>query len=172
MKQVNKKSNLSFQVRQRCSSLIKSMYLLFIFLGGCSDSGGFSTPPVEIDYRIHLLYVGEITVINKSQFTYNELYLHQFVNEELLSETNLIPDRLEPNETIQIEVDGAQYITAIRPRVDGGPLWKVKSAREVSFYTNRTPDSDSTEDNLIEAPIIPTLWILDQGFMVLDALTK
>ena len=146
-----------------------SIYLLSIISstmwsgGGCSDDSGLEPPPVNINYPS---FIGSIEVENRSQFPYTELYLHQGATlaedsgegSELTKE-NLLTTPLNPNEVISIEVVASQYITAIRPRVSGGPLWRVRSDRPVTFYM-----SDEVPQ--------PRLWILDQGFIVIDALSS
>ena len=140
-----------------------NIYLLSIIfstgwcVGGCSDDPGLEPPPVNINYPS---FIGSIEVENRSQFPYTELYLHQGSTLEEDSEVNLLLTKpLNPNEVIPVEVTASQYITAIRPRVSGGPLWRVRSDRPVTFYM-----SDEVPQ--------PRLWILDQGFIVIDALSS
>ena len=146
-----------------------SIYLLSIIfstmwcVGGCSDDSGLEPPPVNINYPS---FIGSIEVENRSQFPYTELYLHQGSTLEEgsgedseVAKENLLTTPLNPNEVISIEVVASQYITAIRPRVSGGPLWRVRSDRPVTFYM-----SDEVPQ--------PRLWILDQGFIVIDALSS
>jgi hypothetical protein len=150
-----------------------NIYLLSIIFsamwcaGGCSDDSGLEPPPVNINYPS---FIGVLEVENRSQFPYTELYLHQGATlaedpgedseeDSEVTKENLLTTPLNPNEVISVEVVASQYITAIRPRVSGGPLWRVRSDRPVTFYV-----SDEVPQ--------PRLWILDQGFIVIDALSS
>ena len=125
---------------------------------GCADDPTPQRAPLMMVIP-YPSYAGEIEVENRSQFPYTELYFHQERDVDLTTQENLLPEPLAPDELITLEVTDAQYITAIRPRVEEGPLWRVQSARPVVFYA--TPDEPT-----------PRLWIVDQGFIVIDALSR
>ena len=141
--------------------LNRSLILVWTLIGcsmqGCSDAG-MSVEDIEpvLNYPV---YMGEITVENRSQFEFTALYFHQTSRFNRVETSNLLMKPLEPGGAIVIEVSPSQYITAFRPRVEQGPLWKIQSDQAVSFY-------------LEEGDPLPRLWILDQGFMVIDSLSK
>ena len=74
-------------------------------------------------------------------------------------EENRLQIDLKVGERIQLTVGESQYITAFRPRVNRGPLWKIQSTDQVRFY--HQPEDE-----------IPRLWLLDHGFLVIDSWSK
>lgn len=153
-------SSYSF-TQSRCIQLrptgLITMVIFLFSLGGCSeDSTVALIEESPIDYPI---YYGRILVKNQSQFDYLELYAYPSSSAPLRPEDNLIRDVFRSGEQMTIEVGESQYLTAIRPRVEDGPLWKIKTNQPVTFYKE-------------EGGELPQLWILDQGFMVIDPLSE
>lgn len=140
----------------RLTTLLIGLPLLLSL--GCADDLNQSRAPL-LEAVPYPSFTGEIEVENRSQFPYTELYFHQERDDDLATLDNLLSEPLAPTETLKVEITDTQYITAIRPRVEGGPLWRVQSARPVVFYA---AEDDPT----------PRLWIVDQGFIVIDALSR
>ena len=138
--------------------LFLQWFILSLYVMGCAqgDDGVNMTMDRPIPYPV---YQGEIEIENRSQFDFTALYFHSSPNQERLPSDNILDSVFEPGEVIQVEIQGPQYMTAIRPRVDRGPLWKIQSTQPVNFYAK-------------EGDPKPQLWILDQGFMVIDTLSR
>ena len=133
-------------------------------LSACADEQ--FTPEWETpDLSIYSVYVGEIDIENRSQFPYTQLYLHPNQHHDFMMNDNLLSTPFNPGDRLKIQVVGAQYVTAFRPRVEGGPLWRIQSTRPVSFYTRDPIDNQNVPNQT------PSLWLLDQGFLVIDALS-
>ena len=137
--------------------ILNGVIIVLFGLGCAEDVTQARMPPRSI--LTYPSFTGEIEVENRSQFPYTQLYFHQERDIDLETLDNLLLEPLNPDEILRVEVIDTQYITAIRPRVEGGPLWRVQSARPVVFYAT---ESDPT----------PRLWIVDQGFIVIDALSR
>ena len=136
--------------------VIKLVFIGFICMG-CADEGNDPTffEPIN-EYPI---YTGELIVENQSQFEFTALYFHRTPRLSRVESPNLLMASFLPGESIIVSVAQNQYITAFRPRVEQGPLWKIQSEQTVSFYRE-------------EGDTPPRLWILDQGFMVIDSASK
>ena len=141
--------------------MINHLFVKLVMIGflciGCADEGSELTPFEPI--KEYPIYTGELIVENQSQFEFTALYFHRTPRLSRMESSNLLITPFLPGESIIVNVAQDQYITAFRPRVEQGPLWKIQSEQAVSFYKE--------EDDMP-----PRLWILDQGFMVIDSASK
>ena len=101
--------------------------MLFVLVTGCA--AGDSAPSDRM-MELDMEYQGPITLWNRSQFPLDQVRVHRLPS--YAGAPNRLSAPLAPGAAVVIELSGANRVTIIRGKVEGGREWAISTPRPVS----------------------------------------